>query len=92
MIILRTGKPNYTRNAYLSGMSILNRSGRLSSPDRVSAMALEALTTMRGRTQKVNTVDDRVAVIIENIKTGEKSALVHVFAGQRRSPRLGRRG
>lgn len=88
MIILRTGIDTRKRppNAYLSGMSILNTSGRLSSPyrasDRVSAMALDALTTMRGRTQKVNSVDDRVGVIIENILTGEKSGLVHIFAGQ----------
>jgi len=86
LVILQTRRRRGLSGTYFSGMSVLNSSGRLSSPyrasDRVSMMALDALTTMRGRTQKVNSVDDRVGVIIENIKKGEKSGLVHVFAGQ----------
>lgn len=85
LVILQTSRPRGLSGTYLSGVSILNTGGRLalsSAGYRVSAMALNSLATMRGRTQKVNSVDDRVGVIIENIKKGEKSPIVHVFAGQ----------
>lgn len=84
LVILQTSRPRGLSGTYMSGMSILNTSGRLgrgSAPYRVSAMALDALTTMHGRTQKVNSVDDRVAVIREYILAGEKTAKARIFTG-----------
>lgn len=81
LVILQTSRGRGLSPTYLSGMSILNRTGTLNSPYRVSAMALDALTTMRGRTQKVSSVDDRVAVIGEYILAGEKTAKARILTG-----------
>lgn len=86
LVILRTSRSRGFSGTYQAGMSILNTGGGLSNSrgrgrgrDRVSAIALESLATMRGRTQKVKSVDDRVAIIKHYILAGEKSPKIRIF-------------
>jgi predicted transglutaminase-like cysteine proteinase len=86
LVILRTGTRKYQQSVYLSGMSTLgaylsDKSILGSAPHRVSAMALDALSTMTGRTEKVKSVDDRVAVIGNYILAGEKTKKARIIAG-----------
>lgn len=84
LLILRTGRRRHERSAFMSGMSILNTSGSpslASPPHRVSAMALDALATIKGRTEKVKSVDDRVAVISKYILAGEKTGHARILSG-----------
>lgn len=80
MVILKTGTPQ-GNNTLLSGMNILRSSPDRRSGDRVTAMATQALSTVRASRQKVETVDDRVKVIIKNILKGEVEPAIDTFTG-----------
>lgn len=82
LVILRTSR----RLTFFSG-ALSHQAYRPSASlganiaNKVTAMAIDSLLSMRRKTQKVSSVDDRVGVIAKYIKQGESTGKARIMSG-----------